>query len=259
MAEQLTFDFDLLDAGPSAEAEPDLVSDSAAVTPEVVESTEQPSTTAPSVTKDTPPRDDFDYSAPLTAREKILMERLEKITGEQLNVASNQPVANTVPFAPSEKNFLEGFGDLDEVFSSTENFNRLLLAVHNNALEEASKLTAERILSNLPQIMSQYVTQHISMNRLVDDFYSVNSDLAPMKSTVTAVANEISAEHPEYTTQQVFDETAKRTREILKLQQVPSNDVRPAKPAFVPPRGSRSRTPAPVLSDIERGVMELIT
>ena len=184
------FDFSLLDTSPSPEVEPTV-----ADTPEVAEAVVEPAPVSAPEPKDTP-QDDFDYSAPLTPRERTLMERLERITGEHLNATNKQPTAEVVPLAPSEKNFLEGFADLDEAFSSTENFNKLLLAVHNNALEEASKLTAERILSSLPQIMSQYVTQHIAMNRLVDDFYTANADLAPVKRTVTAVANEISAEHP---------------------------------------------------------------
>ena len=263
MAEQLDFDFSLLDTNPSPGVEPTLVDDSATVPPPVVESLEEAAPTVAPATDGPSPlpaeEDDFDYSAPLTPRERILMERLEKMTGERLDAATS-PVAVATSPVLSEKNFLESITDLDEVFSSPENFNKLLLAVHNNALEEASKLTAERILSNLPQVMSQYVTQHLSMNKLVDDFYTANADLAPMKRTVTAVANEVSAEHPEYTTQQVFDETAKRTRSILKLQQIPvASPQRTTKPAFVPPKGSRSRVGAPVLSDIERGVLELIT
>ena len=258
------FDFDLLDVGPAPEAEPTVVDDSTPTASSGVESVEElpPVPTPADKVAPLPPgvKDDFDYTAPLTARERVLMERLEKITGEHLDSTNVPPAVTAVPPTPSTRNFLEGFNDLDEIFSSPENFNKLLLAVHNNTLEEASKLTAERILSNLPQIMSQYVTQHISMSKLVDDFYTTNADLAPVKRTVTAVANEISAEHPEYTTQQVFDETAKKTREILKLQQVTPETTKPTtRPAFVPPRGSRSRVQAPVLSDIERGVMELIT
>ncbi len=251
------FDFSLLDASPAPETEPTLVESVDADTSTVATPMDEP--VAATTPVEAPPlpagTDDFDYSAPLTPREKILMERLEKITGDHLDAPVELPAV--APVVPSEKNFLEGFGDLDNVFSSAENFNKLLLSVHNNALEEATKLTAERILSNLPQIMSQYVTQHISMNRLVDDFYTANADLVPVKRTVTAVASEIAAEHPEYTTQQVFDETAKKTREILRIQQAPMPAA--AKPAFVPPRGSRSRIVAPVLSEIEKGVLDLIT
>ena len=252
------FDFSLLESGPAPETESTLVDDPTIEALPEVEPEEGSVPAALPVDTVAPPTDDFDYSAPLTPREKILMERLERITGERLDTAAVPAAPEQTALVPSVRNFLEGFADLDEVFSSPENFNKLLLTVYNNALEEASKLTVERIYSGLPQIMSQYVTQHISMNRLVDDFYTANADLVPVKRTVTALANEISAEHPEYTTQQVFDETAKRTREVLKLQQVTPPPVRGAKPAFVPPKGSRSRTPAPVLSDIERGVMELI-
>lgn len=257
------FDFSLLDIDPAPETEPTLVDDSMAVSSTVVESVEEPAADRETATKEVPPppaeKDDFDYSAPLTARERVLMERLEKITGDHLDTMGKQQVTEVPPVTPSGKNFLEGITDLDELFSSPESLNKLLLDVHNNALEEATKLTAERILSNLPQIMSQYVTQHIAMNKLVESFYVDNKDLVPVKRTVTAVANEVAAEHPEYTTQQVFDETARKTREILKLQQVPTTALRTTNPAFVPPKGSRSRVGVPVLSDIERGVLELIT
>ena len=197
-----------------------------------------------------------DDSTPLTPREKVLMERLEKLTGERLDLTTKSAAPEPTAFVPSEKNFLEGIADLDEVFSSSDNINKLLLAVHNSALEEASKLTAERILSNLPQIMSQYVAQHIGMDKLVEDFYIANPDLREVKRTVAAVANEISAEHPEFTTEQVFAESALKTREVLRLKQfVP--EVK--KPAFATTGNSRNRVRTPTLQGIEKDVMDLIS
>ena len=248
MAEE-AFDFTLLDTEPVIDTPVSTATDTPVI--------DTPIVSEPNIAPESSTTDTFDYSAPLTPREKFLMERIERVTGDQLDAATTQRPAEIAAPIPSERNFLEGINDLDEVFSSTENFNKLLLAVHNNALEEASKLTAERILSNLPQIMSKYVTQHISMNRLVDEFYTANADLVPVKRTVTAVANEIATEHPEYTTQQVFDATASKTREILKLQQAPPRTT--TRPALIPPKGSRIRMSAPVLSDIEKGVMDLIT
>ena len=119
------FDLSLLDAGPAPEIEPTVVDVSEPVpSPALV--VEPVTTQEPAAKEAAPPQvqdDTFDYSAPLTAREKILMERLEQMTGERLAVDSKPVAPEVVPLTPSGKNFLEGYTDLDEVFSSAENFN----------------------------------------------------------------------------------------------------------------------------------------
>lgn len=205
--------------------------------------------------------DDFDESLPLTPREKILMERLDRIQGENLVLSRPAPVDTGAVLTPSDRNFLDGL-DMDEVLATPENLNRLLLSVYNSAMEESSKLSAERILQNLPQIMSTYVTNHMTMAKMAEKFYADNADLASSSQTVAAVANKIAAEHPEYTAEQVFDASAVEARKILRIKAASSSSEQTrskTRPAFVAPGRGRNGLKAPVLSAIEKGVLDLIS
>lgn len=203
------------------------------------------------------PTDDFDDSVPLTPREKLLMDRLDRITGENLALSAPPTTTRPVPQALSDRNFLDGL-DIDEVLATPDNLNKLLLSVYNSAMEESSKLSAERILQDLPQIMST----HMSMAKMAEKFYTDNADLASSSQTVASVANKIAAEHPEYTAEQVFDASAIEARKILRIKAVNDSSglAKPAtKPAFVGPSRGRSSVKAPVMSDIQKGVLDLIS
>ena len=255
-------DYSLLDITPSSDSTEEAIENPTATTS--VESpvqSEPESTSSGKQAVQESVTDDFDDSVPLTPREKLLMERLDRITGE--NLALEKPVtpSNPIALTPSKRNFLDGL-DMDEVLATPENLNQLLLSVYNSAMDESSKLTAERILQNLPQIMSTYVTNHMSMAKLAEKFYTDNADLASSSQTVASVANKIAAEHPEYTAEQVFDASAIEARKILRIKATATTAepaVKPAKPAFVPPGRSRNGVKAPVLSDIEKGVLDLIS
>lgn len=252
----MEMDYDLLDVSPSEEPSSDSTLPPAVPEPVLAEPVvPQPSSA--------PPRDDFDDSAPLTPRERMLMERLEKITGENLSLTATKPDVTppTDTGAVNIRNFMEGL-DINDVLATSENLNSLLATVYNEAMTSASKLSAEQILQNLPNIMSTYVTQHLTMTKLVDDFYASNPDLQQAKQTVAAVANKIAAEHPEFTPTQVFDASAVETRSLLRIKGMAPAQATPArgqKPAFAPATNGRVRNTAPMLTGIEKDVLDLIT
>src|SRR5262245_24899231 len=151
-------------------------------------SSKQPGDSAPQTRSSTPPsqttnEDTSDYSD----REKQLLARIEELTQEKLD--RNKPAEQSEPeFQAQTHDFLEGL-DIDEVLSSSDNLNKLLLGVYNKALQESSKLSAENIMRSLPSTMSNYVSQHLSMRELVTQFYDDNPELKDAKKTVTAVVN----------------------------------------------------------------------
>jgi hypothetical protein len=175
-------------------------------------------TTAPTV----PSLEEVVDNSSLTPRERILMERLEQLTERTLNMgpptASSVETPAVVPAV--EHNFLEGV-DLDEAFSTPENFNKVLQVVYAKALEDARANISAHIMSTLPEIVTQRVTQHVSMQERVSTFYADNPDLAEVKRTVAGVANEIATENPQLTLDAVFAEAASRTRRILHLPTTP--------------------------------------
>ena len=264
----MEMDYSLLDMEPSVDApitEPSVVVSSSPATEPAVEPVSSPVSEAPQAPQpsaSTTPVDDFDDTTPLTPRERILMERLDKITGDNLSLTTTEPkVAPPATSAAVARNFMEGL-DINDVLATSENLNTLLATVYNEAMTEASKLSAEQILQNLPNIMSTYVTQHLTMNKLVEDFYTSNPDLQPVKQTVATVANKIAAEHPEFTTEQVFEASATETRSLLRIKGLaaaPTTPARGTKPAFAPATNGRVRERAPVLTGIEKDVLDLIT
>jgi hypothetical protein len=251
-----------------SEVELDSITDSLPeVESKLVEPKSDPLPSDDKVPQEDTPADDFDDSTPISPREKWLMERLESVQKENLELGKPKSVEAPITIPSSDKDFLEGI-DMDDLLSSPANLNNLLHAVRKDALEEASKLTAERILTNLPSIMSQYVTQHLTMTKMAEEFYDNNPDLLSARSTVAAVANKISADHPEFTAEQVFAQSAAEARKILRIKGVvgngevatPTNTIKQPKPALAPAtKGSRNGAKAPVLSAIERGVLELIS
>ena len=194
-------------------------------------------------------------------REKKLLERIEQLTQEKLESSkkSNESTQED-SFSPQEHNFLDGL-DIDEVLSSSDNFNKLLLGVYNKALQESSKLSAENIMRSLPSTMSNYVAQHLTMREMVNNFYETNDDLVGAKQTVTDVANKIANENPELSVEEVFAKTADEARKVLNLKKIePRNKNGTSKPTLHNSRGNggRARLNIPELDGLAKEVNDLI-
>jgi hypothetical protein len=114
-------------------------------------------------------------------------------------------------------------------------------------LQESIKLAQENWQTAAPDVVREHVTQHMTMRELVDNFYAENSDLANVRKTVGAIANEISQENPNLTLDEVFAEAAKRTRETLGLPAAGTvqqqNAPKPNLPQRRQPGNRRNGTP----------------
>jgi len=169
--------------------------------------------------------------------------------------------------APEAIDFLTGI-DMDEVLASPENFNGLLNKVHQAGMEKASSMAAEKIMRNLPRVLSTYIRNHIAMNEAVKLFYEENPDLRAHGSTVGMVANEIANENPQLSQQKVFDQAATRVRTMLKLKApvkeqkggenvTQQNTSTRRNPGFVGQRGRRTASRSP-LQGMAKDIEELI-
>jgi len=259
--ESVESDFDLSlfeDVQVSEESEEKEATEEVVVAEEkpVVEAKKVEPTTAP--VKESVQRDD----SPYTEREQSLLLRLEQMTKEKTELeARGEERVSEQAFTPQERNFLEGVADLDSVLSSPEELNKLLVMVYNTALEEASKLSASQIMRGLPETISVVAKQQYERIEQVKDFYTQNPDLKPVQGTVAAVAQEIAAANPEYTTAKLFEETAKKTREILQIKEGMKEKTKtPAtKPAFAQQRRSGNRVKVEELSGLEAEVSNLFS
>lgn len=236
MAEEV---FDLLDYGP-APTEP---------TPTEPEpATElEPGSPDPNGSLDDEPEGDH---------ESALLARLEEETGRRLQLERELPADPAEPVAvPSDPDFLEGM-DLDEVLSSSENLNRLLLAVYNRGVNESMRRASDNVLGNVQELVSRYVRDQLSMSEMVKEFYDQNEDLRPLRRTVAAYAKEISRENPELKPQDVFAQTATKVRTALKLKKITPAPAAATR-SFAPQRGRKANL-EPELVGIEKEIMELV-
>jgi hypothetical protein len=160
---------------------------------------------------------------------------------------------------------------LDDILDSPEKFNQLLVEVYNMGVERARDASVQKVLTSIPQLVTQYVGRHAAMQGMVNDFYAKNPDLAGVKKTVAAVANEVAAENPGQKVDWVFSETAKRTRKVLGMKETAGVPAKPAtakpvaptaptgpKPAFAQ-QSARKGTPSSGLKGLEKEVNELIS
>jgi len=247
--------------------------------PEEKPSEEKPPVETPPEEKppeETPPETPPTELELLRQQNKLLLERIEKISGgEPVTAAPVPPATEPKPGEPTpaepkpavtpsteikvdEINFLEGRTqeDIERIIEDPAELNRVLNQVYLKAVEQAIPLAQERSLLAIPQVVVAQLQRYNTMKGLVDDFYKENEDLRVVQRTVGMIANEVHSEHTDWTAKQVFDEAAKRTRKALGLPEPPpkpaSDPSRPVvtpqgappDPAFANPTGSRRRGPA---------------
>lgn len=221
----------------------------------------------------------------LQRQNQLLLERIEKISGGEPAPAAEpapapaepkpgepapaEPPAEPAPVAAppaeikiDEINFLEGRSreEIERIVENPVELNKVLNQVYLKAIERSIPLAQERSLLSIPQVVTAHIQRYNRLKGLVDDFYKENKDLKIVQKSVGMIANEVHSEHTDWTTKQVFDEAAVRTRKALGLAEpppkppgdpnapvvpaVPGAGEPPPDPAFAGPRGSRQRGPA---------------
>ena len=166
----------------------------------------------------------------LLERVRKLTERVEELTNLEPGAPTPTPVVAPVPKeeppvveAPpvveeaAIVDFLEGAG-VDDVLDNKEALNKLLNKVLTQATGVAQKKVYERVLLSIPDLVLGHINRQSVITKMVSDFYEVNEDLIPVKKTVGAIANTVHAEHPDWQLEEVFKESAVRTRDVLGLR-----------------------------------------
>ena len=213
----------------------------------------------------------------LTEREKKLLARIEELTGKHLSVDEAVAVAQAevkkeplkeegkeiIKEPPTDEvDFLAG-QSLDDILDDPKKFNALLMKVYKLGQEGAITKSTERVLTSIPKLVTQYVGKQATMTNLVNDFYKKNPDLAAVKKTVAAVANDVAAENPGFTVEQVFESVAKKTREVLGMKERVTPQRKDAKkpdlkkPAFADQKG-RKVAPNSGLKGLEKEINDLL-
>ena len=143
--------------------------------------------------------------------------------------------------------------EFDGLFESPEKLIGLLNRVRESAVEQ--------VLKSVPTLTANIVNQQTVLNRMVQDFYSENQDLAGVKPFVAVVANEIAARNPDWDVEKVFAEAATESRKRLNLKkevQAQKAINQPAAKPGLPGTKNSRRTSAPSLSKLEQELQELM-
>ena len=215
-----------------------------------------------------------DEAAALREQNQALLEHIESLSSQVVgNLASGQTIAEeqakrpTEPVAPAVvetpqtsaevMNYLENVS-IDDLLEDPTKFNAVLNNVAQTSQAAAQQQAVQQVLRTVPELVMGYITRHTAMNKMVDDFYAENPDLANVKQTVAAVANDIHAKNPDLGVDDVFQKSAEQTRKILGLKkQVQVVAKQTKKPAFAKAGGARK--PAPAIDPIQQEINALIT
>jgi len=128
------------------------------------------------------------------------------------------PPVETPQLQTTQATFAEDFDffqgqDAEDVFDDPQKFNALLC----NFANQVSQHTTQNNMLALPEIVRHQAEQQINVTNTVNAFYKENPDLNPIRATVAQVCNQVAAEHSDWSIEQVFNESATRTRKMLKM------------------------------------------
>lgn len=221
-----------------------VVTDSISTDPPTIESA---STNAP--TTDAPELDE---------RDQIIADLRSKLEEKEAKKTTDTPTTD-VPLTLEEQNFLDGI-DFDEAMSSPESFNKLLNAVYQKGVKQSKDISTESVLRNIPEIVKANILTVTSLQRAAENFYSNNEDLRPYSKTVATVWEELYAQNPDKTYEDLMNDAATETRKRLNLQkEVKQQQKEEKKPPRLPSnRGKVGRqSEQPNLTPMEQEIAEM--
>jgi hypothetical protein len=138
-------------------------------------------------------------------------------------------------------------------------------AVLMKVLNRFANVMQEQTLRTLPEIVGSIAQRHITMYEKVQSFYKTNKDLEEFKDFCGLVGTQVEVEHPDWSVDEVYTETAKIARarlglrQVVKDEEVSSTTDLPTKTGL--PSGHRtSRKPSggPQLSDDQKAMVDML-
>lgn len=147
----------------------------------------------------------------------------------------------------------------DEMYANALTDKASFAKVLNEAIAYGQQAQVQQIVP----LMNKMVQQQLSINQMVNDFYSDNVDLKPYRQFVGFVANQVQSSHPDWDMPKIFQETEKIARDKLRLkrQMEQSSEEKPKakKPAFVVSgKKPNARQRSSRISEEEKEMLELL-
>lgn len=219
---QIQQDVDEMNKGLGGELKDNVIEELSTDLPSTdVPGTESPSTDAPgtdSPSTEAPATDAPTTEAPedvLDEKDKVI-EDLRKQLDEKSKPKTEAPTTEA-PISFEEEDFL-GEVDFDELKEDPEKFNKFLNDFRRKIILESRKVLGEGVLRSIPEIIRTNIKLHSEMQKSSEKFYSENEDLKPFKRVVAAVFEEVSADNPDKTYDEILKDIGPEVRKRLNLQ-----------------------------------------
>ena len=186
-----------------------------------------------------------------------LQQQIATLTAKIDQLTSGKPAeVKTEPAtAKFTGEFFENKAEYDKSFEDQPTLNKVLGRV--------SQATAQLILSNLPQVVSNIVKSQVEVQSKVKDFFDSNKDLATHRQFVGFVSNDLMGKNPGWTTDKLFSELGKEVRTRIGLKQAAViKGGKGTGGGFTPQKGGGARVPAAkteALEGLQKEINDLIT
>lgn len=160
-------------------------------------------------------------------KDKIIEELRRKL--EERETPAPTPKPEPPPEEPLTFEPTDFIGDLDpeDIMRDKDELNKLLNSVYSKGVTDARKLTSEKVLLSIPEIVRNNLNIMTELQKTSDEFYANNKDLAPFKKVVAAVFEEVAAKNPDKKYGELLNEVGDEARRRLELHK----KVAPTPPA----------------------------
>jgi len=186
-------------------------------------------------------------------KDKIIEELRRKLEEKEIPTPSPAPPPPEEPLDLESTDFI---GDLDpeDIMRDKDMLNKLLNSVYSKGVTDARKLTSEKVLLSIPEIVKNNLNIMTELQKTSDEFYANNKDLAPFKKVVAAVFEEVAAKNPDKKYGELLNEVGDEARKRLELHKKvtsgPSAPRLPNKKGSPPAKPNRPDTSS-LQSEIE--------
>ncbi len=156
-----------------------------------------------------------------------------------------------IPLQPFQ--FIKNETEFDEILRSSENFNKLLTGVLYKSVET--------MMRTVPKLITNLADQQFTTRTAITEFYQKNEDLIQSRAYVGMVADELAAQHPDWTLDKLMGELGGEVRTRLKMVSGTKPSTPPEKkPSFAGTGGGGgNRQTVPQVKTLQDEVNDLIS
>ena len=152
---------------------------------------------------------------------------------------------------------------LDALVRDPKAFNTFMNGIYKKAVETALGIVDNRVISRIPAVTKDMVSQQLSVRAAAEKFYQENEDLIPFKNTVGAFAAKVAKSNPQMKLDKVLENAEKLARKHLSLPKNPEGKVKDkekgAEPRFPKkPTGDRGNTQGNKLTGMEKEIDDML-